>query len=141
MGFGEMRLIAASTAGASAAAPASTTTTPSSPTCTPMFAPAPAITKKEGRTSRISRLFDGAAATCDAAAFRGSRPPPCLSESAAQTATTAATRARRHQSGNVLIIIRRTVPRRLTHNLDGQQESPTGERQENQENQTRFFSS
>src|SRR5262247_2383503 len=67
MGFGEMRLIAANTAGASAADPASTATTPSSPTCTPMFAPAPAITKKEGRTSRISRLFDGPAATCDAA--------------------------------------------------------------------------
>ena len=39
MGFGEMRLIAASTAGALAADPASTTTTPSSPTCTPTFAP------------------------------------------------------------------------------------------------------
>src|SRR5205085_466137 len=120
MGFGEMRLIAASTAGASAAGPASTATMPSSPTCTPMFA-APAITKKEGRTSRISRLFDGAATACDAAAFRDPSPLPCLRESAAQTATRAAIRARRHQYGNVFII-RRTVPRRLTHNLGGQQE-------------------
>src|SRR5215470_4123092 len=116
MGFGEMRLIAANTAGASAAGPASTATTPSSPTCTLMFAPAPAITKKEGRTSRISRLFDGAAASCDAAAFRGSTPPPYPRDSAAQTATTAATAARLHQSGNAIVIIRRTVPRRLTHN-------------------------
>src|SRR5437667_5694406 len=123
MGFAEMRLIAASTPGAPAADPASTTTTPSSPTCTPMFAPAPAITKKEGRTSRISRLFDGAATACDAAAFRDSSPLPCLRESAAQTATRAATRARRHQDGNVIVIIRRTVPRRLTHNLGGQQEA------------------
>src|SRR5205085_5344907 len=105
MGFGEMRLIAASTAGAPAADPASTTTMPSSPTCTPMFEPAPAITKKEGRTSRISRLLDGAAAACDAAAFRGSTPPPWGRESAAQTATTAATRARRNQSENVIVII------------------------------------
>src|SRR5437016_13862265 len=122
MGFGEMRLIAASTAGASAADPASTATTPSSPTCTPMFAPAPAITKKEGRTSRISGLFEGAAAACDAAAFRDSRPPPCLRESAAQTATTAATRALRRQSANVIVIIRPTVPRRLAHNLGGSKE-------------------
>src|SRR5262249_15612320 len=123
MGFAEMRLIAASTAGASAADPASTTTTPSSPICTPMFAPAPVITKKEGRTSRISRLFDGAAAAaCDAAAFTGSRLLPRPRESAVQTATTAATRTRRHQSVNVIVIIRRTVPRRLTHNLGGQQE-------------------
>src|SRR5262245_46118011 len=122
MGFGEMRLIAASTAGVSEADPASTTTTPSSPTCTPMFAPAPAITKKEGRTSRISRLFDGAAAACEAAAFRGSRLAPCVRESAEQSTTTAAPRTRRQQSGNVILIIRRTVPRRLTHNLVGQQE-------------------
>src|SRR5436189_1815963 len=101
MGFAEMRLIAASTPGAPAADPASTTTTPSSPTCTPMFPPAPAITKKEGRTSKISRLFGGAAAVCDAAAFRGSRPPPFLRESTAQTATTAATRAQQHQSLDV----------------------------------------
>src|SRR5262245_26813065 len=119
MGFGEMRLIAASIAGASAADPASTTTMPSSPICTPMFA-APAITKKEGRTSRISRLFDGAAAACDAAPFRGSRLPPCVRESAEQSAT-AATRAL-HQSGQVILIIRRTVPRRLTHYLGSQQE-------------------
>src|SRR5262249_14273766 len=117
-----MRLIAAKTAGASAAAPASTTTTPSSPTCTPMFAPAPAITKKAGRTSRISTLFDGAAVTCDAEAFRASRPPP-LRESDAQTPAKAATRTRRHQSDNVIVIIRRTAPRRLTHNLSDQQES------------------
>src|SRR5215471_7501187 len=122
MGFGEMRLIAASTAGESAAAPASTTTTPSSPTCTPMFAPAPAMTKKEGRTSRVSRLLGGDATDCDAAAFRGSRAPPCLRESAAQTATTAATRARRNQCGNLIVIIRRTIPRRLTQNFSGQQE-------------------
>src|SRR5436190_4732473 len=104
-----MRLIAASTPGAPAADPASTTTTPSSPTCTPMFAPAPAITKKEGRTSRTSRLFDGAAGPCDVAAFTGSRLPPYLRESTAQTATTAATRARRDQSGNVIFIICGTV--------------------------------
>src|SRR5262245_52709051 len=122
MGFGDMRLIAASTAGAPAADPASTTTTPSSPTCTPMLAPPPAITKKEGRTCRISRLFDCAAACCDCAAFRGS---PCRRENAAaQNANTAAIRARRSQSGNVLIIVRRTVPRRLTHNLGDQQEDP-----------------
>src|SRR5215471_164746 len=127
MGFGEMRLIAANTAGASAAVPASTKTTPSSPICTPMFPPAPAITKKEGRTSRISRLFDEAAAACVDAALRGSRPTPCLRENAAQTATTAATRTRRHQSGNVVVIIRRTVTRRLTHNLGGQQEQGQGE--------------
>src|SRR5215471_18345996 len=102
MGFGEIRFIAASTAGESASGPASTTTTPSSPTCTPMFA-VPAITKKEGRTSRISRLPDGAAAVCDAA-LRCSRPPPCLRESAAHTPNTAANRARRHQSGNVVVI-------------------------------------
>src|SRR5436190_21862746 len=105
MGFDEMRLIAFSTAGASAAEPVSTTTTPSSPTCTPMFAPAPAITKKDGRTSRTSRPFDGAAGACDAAAFRGSRLPPYLRENTAQTATTAASRARRHHTGNVIVII------------------------------------
>src|SRR5262245_24771259 len=124
MGFGEMRLIAASTAGVSAAGPGSTTTTPSSPTCTPIFEP-PAITKKDGRTSRTSRLFDGGAA-CDAAAFRGTRVPPCARESAEHSATTAATRTR-HQSDNVIVIIRRTVPRRLTHKLGGQQEQgPAG---------------
>src|SRR5215510_231374 len=122
MGFGEMRLIAASTAGTSAADPASTKTTPSSPICTPMFPPAPAITKKARRTSRISKLFDEAVVACDDAALRGSRPTPCLRENAAQTATTAATRTRRHQSSNVVVIIRRTVTRRLTHNLGGQQE-------------------
>src|SRR5439155_12988288 len=123
MGFGEIRLIAASTAGASAAGPASTATLPSSPICTPMFAPAPAITKKEGRTSRISRLSAGAADPCDAAAFRGSRLRPCVRDSAEQSTTTAATtRTQRHQSGNVILIIRRTVPQRLTHKLGGQQE-------------------
>src|SRR5215813_6770146 len=127
MGFGEMRLIAANTAGASAAVPASTKTTPSSPICTPMFPPAPAITKKEGRTSRISRLFDEAVAACVDAALRGLRLTPCLRENAAQTATTAATRTRRHQSGNMVVIIRRTVTRRLTHNLNDQQEQAQSE--------------
>ena len=60
--------------------------------------------KTMGRTSRTSRPFDGAAAACDAAAFRGARPPPCLRESAAQTATRAVTRARRHQCCNVIVI-------------------------------------
>src|SRR5262249_5591345 len=114
--------IAARTAGVLAADPESTTTTPSSPTCTPMLEPAPAITKKEGRTARISRPFEGPPACCDCAAFRGS---PCRRENAAtQNATTAAIRARRNQSGNVIIIVRRTVPRRLTHNSDEQQEDP-----------------
>src|SRR6266550_4067125 len=116
MGFGEMRLIAASTAGASAAVPASTMTMPSSPTCTPMFAPAPAITKKEGRTSRISRLLDGAAAACGAAA------PSLRENAAAQIATTEATRRQWRQSGNLIVIICRTASRRLTHNLGGQQQ-------------------
>src|SRR5260221_8857397 len=97
MGFDEMRLIAASTAGALAADPASTTTTPSSPTCTPRFAPAPAMTKNEGRTSKISRSLDDAFAACGAAALRGSTLR-CGSKSVVQTATIAAIRARQHQS-------------------------------------------
>src|SRR5689334_8624857 len=96
MGFGEMRLIAASTAGALAVDPASTTTTPSSPTWTPMFAPAPATTKNEGRASRISRPSDGAAAVCGATALRGSRPR-CGTENVVETAAIAATDTRRHQ--------------------------------------------
>src|SRR5207249_7023322 len=96
MGFDEMRLIAASTAGALAADPASTTTTPSSPTCTPTFAPAPAMTKNEGRTSKTSGLFDGTPAACGAAALSGSKLR-CARQSVVQTATTVATRAR-HRS-------------------------------------------
>src|SRR2546430_5944607 len=116
MGFGEMRLTAASTAGAPADVPASTMTTPSSPTCTAMFAPAPAIRKKEGRTSRISRLLDGAAAACGAAA-------PCLRENAAaQIATTEAIRRQWRQFGNMIFIVCGTASRRLTHNLGGQQQ-------------------
>src|SRR5437870_3267349 len=103
-----MRLIAASTPGAPAADPASTTTRPSSPTCTPTFAPAPAITKNEGRTSRISRPPDGAAA-CAAAAFSGARPRPGRRTSTAQTANTAAARALGRDAGNVIIIISRAI--------------------------------
>src|SRR5262245_46401096 len=55
MGFGEIFLIAATTSDALAEEPASTTTTPSSPTWTPIFAPAPAIMKKLDRTSMTSR--------------------------------------------------------------------------------------
>src|SRR5580765_3210301 len=104
MGFGEMRLIAASTPGAPAADPASTTTMPSSPTCTPTLAPAPAMTKNEGRTSRTSRLFDGAFAVCGAAAF-----------SAADAATTAASRLNRRHLGNAFVIFT-ARGRRLAHN-------------------------
>src|SRR5262245_37905999 len=96
MGFDEIRLIAASRAGALAADPASTTTIPSSPTCTPTFAPAPTTTKNDGRTSKISRPFDGTAAACGAAALRGLRPR-CGSENVVQTATMTATHARRHR--------------------------------------------
>ena len=99
-----MRLIAASTAGAPAADPASTTTTPSSPTCTPMFAPAPAMTKNEGRTSRISRPFDGAAVRPAAPRRSEARGFDAAARVAAQTATTAATRARRHRSDNLSLI-------------------------------------
>src|SRR5689334_18323280 len=105
MGFGEMRLIAARTAGASEVCPVSTTTTPSSPTCTPMFDPVPTITKKEGRTSKTSRLFDGTEAACEDDAFNGWRLPLYIRESAATTATTAVTRARREQANNVILII------------------------------------
>src|SRR5262245_54830156 len=55
MGFGEIFLIAATTSDALAEEPASTTTTPSSPTWTPMFAPAPAIMKKFDRTAMTPR--------------------------------------------------------------------------------------
>src|SRR5262249_12060764 len=73
MGFDVIRLIAARTAGALAGDPASTTTTPSSPTWTPMFAPAPAIMKKLGRTSITSRSPDDAAReACLGGELRGS---------------------------------------------------------------------
>src|SRR5262252_1389413 len=90
MGFGERRLMAARTSGEAADDPASTTTTPSSPTWTPMFAPAPAMTKRDGRTSRTSGAFDGATTACDAATFKDSEP---------QTAIITATRARDHALG------------------------------------------
>src|SRR3954468_4036801 len=88
MGFGEIRLIAAGPPRAAPVEPASTTTTPSSPTCTLTFAPAPAITKNDGRTSRTSRVDDGGgAAACGAAAFSGKQAPPERREmSAAQVA-------------------------------------------------------
>src|SRR5580765_3420046 len=97
MGFDEMRLIAASTAGALDADPASTTTTPSSPTCTATLAPAPAMTKNEGRTSKTSRPLDDTPTAWGAAALRGSTLR-CGSERVVQTATIAAARARRHRS-------------------------------------------
>src|SRR6185436_13028884 len=78
MGFGEMRLMAASTAGAAAADPVSTTTRPSSPTWTPTLPPAPAMTKNVGRTSTTSRP--------DVWALSDSTPP-CSSTTAAHPAT------------------------------------------------------
>src|SRR6476620_4800366 len=61
MGLGEIRLIAARTAGALAVEPASTTTTPSSPIWTAIFPPAPAIMKTlAGRTANTSSASDDA---------------------------------------------------------------------------------